>query len=153
LKHLVAVSEHCAGCKQCEMVCSFHHSGRFSPSFSRITVLKNDRYGLDYPIVCRQCDRCPPLENCPVNAMSRMNGIIKVDLELCIGCEKCVDLCKFGAVKVSEGKAIICDLCHGEPECVKRCPTHALNYIETESNQEMPGEAFNEQKKRWGMIE
>ena len=133
------------------MVCSFQKSGKFSPSISRVSVLKDDRYGLDYPIMCRQCDECPPLENCPVDALFLSNGVIEVYDDTCIGCGKCVELCKYDAVKLYQGKAIICDQCNGEPACVNRCPTNALNYSEVEFFEESPSDAFDALKKRWGM--
>jgi Fe-S-cluster-containing hydrogenase component 2 len=116
-------------------------------------VIKDDRNGLDYPVMCRQCDDCPPLDNCPVEAIFLSGGLIKVETEICIGCKKCVELCKYDAVKVYQGKAIICDQCDGEPACVTRCPTNALEYGEADFFDEYPKEAFKELKKRWGMID
>jgi Fe-S-cluster-containing hydrogenase component 2 len=31
------------------------------------------------------------------------------------------------------GLALICDLCHGDPACVKRCATRAIVYAEEET--------------------
>jgi Fe-S-cluster-containing hydrogenase component 2 len=44
----------------------------------------------------------------------------------------CTVVCPFGnAVYESEGNRIIkCDLCDGDPECVRFCPSEALTYIE-----------------------
>ncbi len=57
MKRIKVKAELCAGCRQCEMVCSFEHFTRFSPSLSRVTVHKDDRNGLDYPVTCRHvCD-------------------------------------------------------------------------------------------------
>jgi Fe-S-cluster-containing hydrogenase component 2 len=153
LKRIIVNAEKCAGCRQCEMVCSFHHSDKFSPSISRVTVKKDDRYGLDYPVMCRQCNECPPIENCPTKAINRFNGVIKIDLQVCIGCGQCVKSCKYDAVKLYQDKAIICDQCSGEPECVNRCPTSALDYIETAESLETPGQVFTVLKQRWGIVD
>jgi len=42
-----------------------------------------------------------------------------------------VDACPFGAIYVHEDYdlPIICDMCGGDPECVKKCPTGALRLI------------------------
>ena len=151
LKRITVEAEKCAGCRQCEMVCSFHHTKTFSPEASRVTVIKEDRLGLDYPLMCRQCSDCPPTEACPAKALTRLEGVIKVDLQACIGCGVCVEECRHGAVKLHEGKALICDLCGGDPRCVARCPTGALRYAESPELRETPREAFERLKKEWGM--
>ena len=136
------------------MVCSFHHAAKFSPSLSRVTVTKDDRYGLDYPVMCRQCATCPPMETCPVQAITRTaSGVTHADHDACIGCGRCVEECTYGAVKLTAGKPLICDLCGGDPECVKRCPTGALTFAESPEFTETPDEAFRMLKERWAMDE
>ena len=144
-------AELCAGCRQCEMVCSFEHTERFSPSLARVTVHKDDRNGLDYPVMCRQCNECPPIDTCPVQALTRTEaGLTWCDLDTCIGCGACIDACKYGAIKLGEEKAQICDLCGGDPQCVTRCPTGALEYLEMPEFTETPVEAFARLKEEWG---
>ena len=133
------------------MVCSFHHTKRFSPESSRVTVIKDDRLGLDYPLMCRQCNDCPPMEACTAQAITREEGVVKVDRQACIGCGLCVDDCRLGAVKLHDSKALICDLCGGDPRCVARCPTGALSYAESPEFTETPWEAFDRLKEEWGM--
>ncbi len=151
MKRITVEAERCAGCRQCEMVCSFHHTKRFSPESSRVTVIKDDRLGLDYPLMCRQCSDCPPMEACPTRAISREEGVIKVDRQTCIGCGLCVEKCRFESIKLHEGKALICDLCGGEPQCVARCPTGALSYADSPEFSETPWEAFDRMKEEWGI--
>ena len=129
MRRITVDAERCAGCRYCELACSGRHYRFFSPSLSRVTVIKDDHHGLDYPVFCHQCERCPPEENCPVGALKRVEGCLVVE-EGCVGCGLCVEVCGFGAVKLVEGRPIACDLCGGEPECVKRCPTGALSYLE-----------------------
>jgi Fe-S-cluster-containing hydrogenase component 2 len=134
------------------MVCSFYHERKFSPLLSRITVIKDDKYGLDYPITCRQCNICPPIENCPNRALSRQGDVIHVDGQLCTGCGICVEICKFDAVKLDqESNPIICDLCDGDPQCVSRCPTGALGFVSREEFTERPEEAFKRLKEDWDL--
>jgi Fe-S-cluster-containing hydrogenase component 2 len=72
----------------------------------------------------------------------------------CIGCGLCVDLCKYGAIKLNtEKKPLICDHCDGNPECVKRCPTNAIRYEEAPEFTETVFEAFNRMKEEWGFNE
>ncbi|MCW4048146.1 MAG: 4Fe-4S dicluster domain-containing protein [Candidatus Bathyarchaeota archaeon] len=150
MKRITVTAENCAGCRQCEMVCSFQHTGKFSSSLARVTVHKDDRNGLDYPLMCRQCTDCPPLDSCPVQAISRnSDGAIWVDWQTCTGCGLCENVCKYDAVKLNESKAYICDLCGGDPHCVQRCPTEALQYIETPEFTETPETAFSRMKEEW----
>ena len=152
MKRIKVKAENCAGCRQCEMVCSFQHNKKFSPSLARVTVHKNDRDGLDYPVMCHQCRQCPPIEACPTGAISKTaEGWTWVDWQTCIGCGACVEACKYDAIKLTNEKALICDLCGGEPECVKRCPTGALEYVEAPESTETPEQAFNRLREAWNI--
>lgn len=152
MRRINVYAERCAGCRQCEMVCSFHHTEKFSPQLSRVTVQKDDRNGLDYPVMCRQCSECPPQDICPVHAITRnQNNATWVDWQTCTQCGACVSECTYNAIKLNhQGNPIICDLCDGKPQCVERCPTQALEYMESPIFTEHPEEAFNRLKKEWG---
>ena len=132
MKKIQINAEKCAGCRVCEMVCSLHHEHKFTPERSRILVLKDDKYGFDYPLVCHQCDPCPSIAACPYDALNRTReGIIQVDQQECNGCGACVEACVFKAVHLDDTSIpLICDLCEGEPVCVAKCPTTALLFIE-----------------------
>jgi len=152
LKRITADGEKCSGCRLCEMVCSFRHERKFSPKLSRIVVIKEDKHGLDYPVLCHQCDPCPSVAACPQRALTRTElGIIHVDKEACTGCGACVDTCTFNAVGLNgSSKPIICDLCGGEPACVEKCPTAALTFEEG-GTVDRPEEVFRKLLRRWGI--
>ncbi|MGE5593060.1 MAG: TIGR04076 family protein [Betaproteobacteria bacterium] len=122
----------CAGCRACELICSFTHERKFSDLLSRIHVHKVDEDGIDRPMVCRQCGNARCVEACPNAALSRdpETRHIVVDEARCTKCGLCAEACPFGAVVFhpSSGVPLICDLCGGDPECVKRCPTGAISY-------------------------
>jgi len=152
LKKILVDAGECCGCRYCEMVCSFHHEGRFSPSLSRVTVEKEDRYGFDYPVFCHQCDTCPPVEACPTGALRRTSqGTVQVEEASCTGCGACVDACPFNAIKLNGSRPIVCDLCGGEPVCVERCPTKALSFEDSEEGGVLPEDALKELLGRWGI--
>jgi len=152
MKRIKVTAENCAGCRQCEMVCSFQHFEKFSPSLARVIVHKDDRDGLDYPVICHQCTQCPPTEACPTGALSKTTeGWTWVDWQTCIGCGACVETCKYDAIKLIGQKALVCGLCSGDPECVKRCPTDALEYIEAAESTETTEQAFNRQREVWSL--
>jgi len=51
-------AEACCGCRICELVCSFHHKGVFSPDLSSIKVSRNNRtaeVGLSIDSTCDLC--------------------------------------------------------------------------------------------------
>ena len=152
MKRLIVDAAVCAGCRICEMVCSFRHEERFSPSLSRVTVIKVDEFGMDYPVFCRQCGTCPPVDGCPTDALTAENGMVVLDKEACTGCGICIEACTYGAIKMDEStKPLICDLCGGEPVCAERCPTEAITFEEAEAFSETPEDAFRELRERWGI--
>ncbi len=135
----------CSGCRYCEMICSFYHEGVFNYRCSRIRVVREDEFGVDYPVVCRQCSSCPCIEVCPVEALKKNQmGTVKVVEDRCIGCFKCVEECFFGAINVHPEKMvpIICDLCGGDLRCVEKCPTNAIKYVD-------PGVFAGEKRRRY----
>ncbi|MBN1682627.1 4Fe-4S dicluster domain-containing protein [Candidatus Bathyarchaeota archaeon] len=140
----------CTGCRTCELVCSFYHTKKFSPSTSRIRVIKEDVIGMDYPVMCHQCDDCTALNNCPVGAMSKtIDGVIDIDYIKCIGCGNCLVYCKYSAVKIYENKPILCNLCNGNPSCVLKCPTNALLFEENVAEPNAPWIEHEKFMKEW----
>ncbi|MDD3033081.1 MAG: 4Fe-4S binding protein [Bacteroidales bacterium] len=52
----------------------------------------------------------------------------KVNPEICIGCESCVDMCPEGAITMDNGKALINgNICANCRACVTVCPVGAIN--------------------------
>jgi Fe-S-cluster-containing hydrogenase component 2 len=73
---------------------------------------------------------------CPTNAinLNRETGAKEVDQELCIGCRLCTLSCPFGLIVMGAAqKAVKCDLCGGDPECVKACTYGALEFSEKDT--------------------
>ena len=156
MKKILVEVDRCSGCRLCEMICSFSHENLFGSSISRITVLKEDIFGLDLPIVCWHCISCSAMEACPVEAFERgEEGLVFVNEEKCTGCGKCLETCIIGAVTLhpERNTPLICDQCGGKPLCIERCPTKALTYIETERQQpKLANQIFKETLRRWGII-
>ena len=138
MKVLVADYKKCIGCRICEQWCSITHFNVLNPKKSRISVTRSHSVFNDYPVACHQCVDAPCIEACPdkVKALSRdeKTGAIKVDAEKCIACRLCLKTCPHGAIKVhpTEKYVLICELCGGDPQCVKHCPEQALLFLERE---------------------
>jgi Fe-S-cluster-containing hydrogenase component 2 len=110
------------------------HEGVSNPARSRIKVIKWEWEGRYVPMSCQQCESAPCQAICPVKAISRDETLnrVMVDYDTCIGCRMCVAVCPFGAMGFDRlGKKVIkCDLCDGDPQCVRFCETEAVQYVE-----------------------
>ncbi len=131
VKRIQIQKEKCNGCRICELRCSFHHDLVYSPTISRINVYKEEIEGITIPKTCVICGKC--IESCPEAAISKneMTGAIEINEEKCTGCQECVLACPYGVMKIHpiRNVAMTCDLCSGNPQCVKYCPEEALHYM------------------------
>jgi len=125
----------CTGCRSCELRCAFKHHHECNPIKSRITVVKFDRMGLSVPIFCLNCRDAFCQSACPVKAIKRdvNTGALILQEKKCIGCLVCTIACPFSGFQVLPNKKVVkCDLCGGDPYCVKYCDTGALQYVDME---------------------
>ena len=122
----------CVGCRLCEMACSLNRTGVFSLSKSAIQIIVDDHEGTYTVVVCRQCKNAPCVKACHISVEAgkpiirdEKTGIVRITSnEQCIGCYECVRACPFGAIHIGpeDDKLVMCDLCDGQPECVRWCP-------------------------------
>jgi carbon-monoxide dehydrogenase iron sulfur subunit len=118
----------CSGCSRCEVHCSFFHSGKIGRSGARIKVVKIEDIGIDYPVVCQQC-RERYCTKCPEKAIEVGSlGQVIVSPTLCTACGTCEIMCPIGAIELFEEIPYVCDLCGGDPRCVKACTLDAVHY-------------------------
>jgi len=121
----------CTGCLECELVCSISKTGRANPADSRIKITKIIEGDVCLPIMCRQCDPAPCGQICPTGAIIRdaRTGAVLIVHERCIGCKMCMIACPFGAISLdsSSNNVAKCDLCDGDPQCVKFCKPRPAN--------------------------
>lgn len=132
MKVLVLNPLKCTGCRLCELVCAFEHTGMFNPSDSRIKVVVFPEELTFVPSVCMQCEQPYCAEVCPTSALEKNseNGLVDFNKSRCIGCKQCIIACPWGSIKLNfRGKEVIkCDNCGGDPVCVKVCLPGALRY-------------------------
>ena len=132
LKTVIIDAQKCSGCRTCESYCALKHEGSCNPAQGRIHVVKWERDAIFVPIQCRRCEKPACEMVCPKHATHRnfATGAMEVDQSRCIGCLSCAFACPFGATFADpvSGAVLKCDLCDGDPTCVKVCPCGALTY-------------------------
>jgi len=134
LKRIIIDETICSGCRACEIACVVQKEGKFGTALARIRIEKNDVDGLDQPHVCQICEGLPCVKSCPTGALQWDEVIGRVILfpEECIHCDLCVEVCPFEAIWIHPGNKLplLCDLCDGDPACVKRCATGAIIFVD-----------------------
>ena len=126
----------CNGCKECETACSTRHSGYRRIGRKRIEVkgIASGDENFFVPFTCQQCADPPCMAVCPKKAITRDLDLARVviDTSLCVGCRLCVSACPTGSMAFAHdfGFPYKCDLCDGEPQCVRVCEKKALEYVE-----------------------
>ena len=131
-------NQSCMGCRLCQTACSQVKEQVIRPSIARVQV---PQYfpGLEFPVLCYQCgDEAKCIEACPVQALSldtsKKLNTIKIDTTKCLrtakggDCTLCSDKCPGSAVTFhpTSKEPLICDLCGGDPACVKACYSNTL---------------------------
>ena len=133
MQKIISVNpELCTACRICEVACSLANHGEINPAKSRIRINMFHEDFFFYPSVCNQCEDAWCVNICPNSALHKepSTGAVVVDASRCVGCRMCIQACPFGTMGYDEEQGIAekCDLCGGDPECVKHCFYGALEF-------------------------
>lgn len=124
----------CSGCRRCEIACTLFHENRIWPEASRVRVFMLIP-GVEIPHLCAQCHDYLCVESCPVDALSinEDTSAVIVDKENCTACGLCIEACPGNIPHIHPrgDYALICDLCGGNPQCVKVCTEAGYNALLT----------------------
>jgi anaerobic carbon-monoxide dehydrogenase iron sulfur subunit len=126
----------CIGCGICEYACTVEKGeGIWNPLRSRIRVVRMAPV-FNFALTCRGCQDARCVKACPERALSQSEstGLLIIDHDKCKGCDWCVQACEHGGITIHSetGKAIACNLCEGEPQCIESCPEEALEIVESD---------------------
>ncbi len=133
MKTVTVNPKNCVGCRNCEMSCAFMQSqdscDRINSNI-KVNISVADKFVL--PITCLHCEEAWCLHVCPASAISRdpeTNAVV-IDKNRCAGCKMCILACPYGNIHFDHVNLVShkCDLCGGDPECVKHCIGEALQY-------------------------
>jgi len=140
----------CIGCDTCVIACKVENdveTGRF-----RLKVLDSNRDPIFekpqgvfpnlsqhwLPTMCHHCIDAPCVSACPANTLWRRDedGLVMLDTEKCIGCQRCAEACPYDALSFDEvhGTADKCTACahrvakEEAPSCALVCPTRAIHF-------------------------
>jgi len=141
----------CTGCRLCELACSF---AKFNSvySYERTHI----RHIVEFDkaeIECKYCQHCEDplcMASCPANAIHKdlSTGIVRINPLECIGCQTCNMVCPTHIPKFYSDLRVStkCDLCNGDPECVKYCSPWAISYVTRDEADRLLEEVYGEGK-------
>ncbi len=141
MKRVFVNEKWCLACHLCESNCAFANSGGSNMAlalkdreiYPNIRVEENGR--ISYAVSCRHCTDPICVKSCISGALSKKDGVVRIDRSRCVGCFTCILVCPYGALsRGGNGAVQKCELClensYGYPACVKGCPNNAIVYEE-----------------------
>jgi Fe-S-cluster-containing dehydrogenase component len=151
-KILVFDKRVCTGCRLCELACSFKNfKNIYSYEKTHIRhIIEYDRGEIE----CQYCQHCEEplcMASCPANAIHKdeETGIVRINIMECIGCQTCNIVCPTRIPKFYPDMKVSmkCNLCDGDPECVKYCSPMAISYVTREEADRLLEEIYGEKGK------
>ena len=133
-KVLLHDSDKCTGCTFCMIICAFSHFNFCDYEYSSIKIVDDpEQKGKFIASYCSHCEYPICEAACPKNAVKKdpQTGIVKINSMMCVGCKTCNVLCPIGVpwVHLNRRVSVKCDLCNGEPNCVRFCTSGALKFV------------------------
>lgn len=126
--------EKCTGCGICQTICSIAKKGAAQPSEARIRVRQDRKKMLQVVTVCQHCVEPACQSACLMECIHKnpVTGLVIRDQRKCFACSACAVACPISAPVLDSDQDVLvsCDLCNGDPACIKVCPHNAIHYEE-----------------------
>lgn len=130
--------------------CAYKYNKVFNFDLARLYVMEDPKQpGRFINSHCSHCVFPACLAVCPTEAIYKdESGIVKISPLKCIGCRMCNYACSISIPKIDLEKniSVKCDLCDGDPACVKMCSTNALQFLPREEAQKIIPELRRKKK-------
>lgn len=141
----------CTGCRCCQVACKETHDLPVGVFFRQVTDFEGGVFpklwAASLSMGCNHCNDPQCVANCPVAAQKKQaeTGLVLQDINMCIGCKKCVFACPYGAPSYNPENDTVrkCDGCivlttaGFQPACVAACSTRALKFGDRQQYEEM----------------
>lgn len=154
----------CKNLKKCQSACNKMHFVQEGQNWIKVYSMQDGEDTAPYwqPTTCMHCDEPPCVKVCPVDAtFKRIDGIVLIDNERCIGCRFCMAACPYSTRVFNWEEPVLpleqlqkeysmekstppkigtvnkCDFCpdmvrEGElPHCVSACPNGVFYFGDT----------------------
>lgn len=139
----------CSGCKACQVACKDKNNLDPGLLWRRVYEVAGGGWqkrgeawiheviAYNISMACNHCENPVCGLSCPVKAIwKRADGIVLVDVDICIGCRYCEWACPYSAIRFNAETNTVskCDFCcdaidsGGAPACVTACPQRALDF-------------------------
>lgn len=140
MKRVYVNEDWCLGCRLCEYNCAFANSGKDNMAVALKDIIINPNIRIEsdekinFAVSCRHCEEPLCVMSCITGALTREDGVIKINADKCVGCYTCVLSCPYGCITPTEkGVMQKCELCTqngSTPACVEGCPNNAIVFEE-----------------------
>lgn len=122
-------SEKCTACGLCENICSLSHLGFIDKNCSAVKIKMDDLgESMHEPFVCKQCKVMKCLED-EIKSNQALDISKEREKFIWEGSSR-TENCPFNGCFEHNGKIYHCNLCDGDPQCVKVCSQGALQLVD-----------------------
>jgi phenylacetyl-CoA:acceptor oxidoreductase subunit 1 len=92
----------CVGCQTCTAACKSANATPSGVQWRRVLDIENGKFPdvsrTFLPVACMHCANPPCMHVCPTTATKqRVDGLVTIDYDLCIGCSNCIMACPYDA--------------------------------------------------------
>ena len=124
---MIADLRRCVGCQTCTAACKHTNATPPGVQWRRVLDMEFGEYPqvkrVFVPVGCQHCEDPPCMVVCPTTATrQRIDGIVTIDYDLCIGCSYCAVACPYQA-RYRTDKASFAFGVQAESEAMRRDDT------------------------------